>query len=84
MPLERRRRESIVEEGKRTGIKREDAERLGMVTFEGRRAQLYRANTDTEGRVRIELDDFEGPRIALYGYYDGEDWFVETDRRRLH
>ena len=71
----------MLEEGKPTGIKRDDIERLGAVEFEGGRAQLWRQNR-TNGSVRLELETFTGLRLALYGYYvRGE--FVEVDRQRL-
>lgn len=69
----------MTEEGKPTGIKREDVDKLGVVEFEGGRAQLYRQNTYGDGSVRLELDTFRGPRLALYGYYGRDDEFVEVD-----
>lgn len=69
-------------EGRSTGIKRQDVEMLAAVTYEGRRAQLYRKHQDERGRVLLELDPHEGPRLALYGYFDGEE-FMELDRETL-
>ena len=78
-----RRRESMAKEGKRTTIKREDAERLGVVEFEGGQSQLYRQSSNADGSVRLELDTFRGPRLALYGFFDPGDEFIEVDRERL-
>ncbi len=72
-----------MDEGRPTGIKSQDVERLAVVTFEGRRVQLYRMRRDERGRVVIELDPHdEGPRLALYGYFDGDE-FMEVDRESL-
>ena len=71
----------MAEEGRPTGITRDDVARLGAVEFEEGRAQLWRQSR-VNGSVRLELETFTGLRIALYGYYvRGE--FVEVDRQRL-
>lgn len=72
-----------MDEGRPTGIKRQDVDSLAVVTFEGRRAQLYRKRQDERGRFLIELDPHEGgTRLALYGYFDGEE-FMEVDRETI-
>ncbi len=73
----------MTEEGKPTGIKREDVDKLGVVEFEGGRAQLYRQSTQEDGSVRLELDTFRGPRLALYGFFDPGEEFIEVDREWL-
>ncbi len=67
-------------EGKPTGIKSQDIERLRVVVFEGRPAQLYRKREDEWGRIRLELDVDEGPRLVLYGYLSGDNEFMEMGR----
>lgn len=71
------------EEGRATGIKREDVSRLGAVEFEGRQVQLYGEDRDEEGRFRLELETPGGSRVALYGYYAQDGEFFEVDRERL-
>ncbi len=71
------------EEGKPPGINIEDVENLGVVEFEGQRAQLFRRDSDGEGRFRLELETSRGVRFALYGYFVRGGEFVEVDRERL-
>lgn len=73
----------MTRKGKPTGITHEDVENLREVEFEGRRAQLYGAHSRSRRgeaeAVRLELDVFGGSRLALYGYFDGSEFF-ELDR----
>ncbi len=71
-----------MDEGRPTGIRRQDAESLAVVTFEGRRGvRLYDKHEDERG-VFLELDPHEGPRLALYGYFDGDE-FMEVNREPI-
>lgn len=72
------------QEGKPTDINEQDVENLGVVEFEGERAQLFRRDSDGEGNVRLELEtSSRGLRFALYGYFVRGGEFVEVDRERL-
>ncbi len=72
-----------MDEGRPTGIKRQDVESLGFVTYKGRRGvQLYSKHEDERGDILIKLDTHEGLRLALYGYFDGDD-FMEVDCERI-
>lgn len=66
--------------GKPTGITHQDLSRRGEVEFEGRTVQIHRATTDVRidapESVVLELD-MGGPRIALYGYFE-DDEFLEV------
>ncbi len=74
-----------MEEGRPTGITREDVHELGEVQFEGQQAQLSHARMHASGGVEHDVTlvlDTGGRRLALYGYFrNGE--FMEVDRGRL-
>jgi hypothetical protein len=74
----------MTEEERSTGIRREDVDHLGLVQFEGRRAQLSDAWMDNYGGTEswILTLDCEGTRFQLSGYFRG-DVFIEEDRVRL-
>jgi hypothetical protein len=75
----------MMEEGKPTGITREDVNKLGEVRFEGRQAQLTDARTNVSGGVEHDVTlwlDAGTTRFALYGYFSGGE-FMEVERARL-
>jgi hypothetical protein len=73
-----------MEEGKPTGITREDVHNLAQVQFEGQLAHIFHAATDTAGDVEhVVLSlDAGGKRLTLYGYFRGSE-FMEVDRESL-
>jgi hypothetical protein len=73
-----------MEEGKPTGITREDVHNLDQVQFEGQLARIFHAATDTAGDVEhVVLSlDAGGRRLTLYGYFRGSE-FMEVDREPL-
>lgn len=74
----------MTEEERSSGIRLEDVNHLGLVQFEGRRAQLTDAWMDNYGGTEswILKLDCEGTRFQLSGYFRG-DVFIEEDRVRL-
>jgi hypothetical protein len=71
-----------MEEGKPTGITREDVHALSReVQFEGQRAQLFHADTDDRERIVLGLD-VGGRQLLLYGHFKG-DVFMEEGREPL-
>jgi hypothetical protein len=74
----------MTEEERSSGIRLEDVNHLGLVQFEGRRAQLTDAWMDNYGGTEswILKLDCESTRFQLSGYFRG-DVFIEEDRVRL-
>ncbi len=75
----------MAEEGRPTGITHGDVNRLGIVDFEGRQAQLVRSNLEshvgTGHTVLLELD-LGDEHLVLWGYFSGDE-FMEVRRERL-
>ncbi len=76
----------MAEEGRPTGISREDAKDPGaVVDFEGRRAEVVHFS---EKSSRLALPsaqlvlDVGDERLALEGYFS-DDEFIEVERERL-
>jgi hypothetical protein len=79
----------MTQEGRPTGIKYEDADdaarRGGSVDFEGRRAEVVRLNVESSmGRQHTALLDLDlgEEHLVLFGYFSGEDKFMEVGRKR--
>jgi hypothetical protein len=79
----------MTEQGRPTGIKYEDADdvarRGGTVDFEGRRAGVVRLNVESNmsrqhtALLALDLGD---EHLVLFGYFSGEDEFMEMGRKR--
>ena len=77
-------------EGRPTRITREEADdaarRGGSVDFEGRPAQVVRLNVESHvgaqhtARLQLDLGD---EQLVLFGYFSGDEFIMETGRRRL-
>ena len=73
-----------------TRITREEADdaarRGGSVDFEGRPAQVVRLNVESHvgaqhtARLQLDLGD---EQLVLFGYFSGDEFIMETGRRRL-
>ncbi len=77
-----------MEQGKPTGITRQDISNLGRVQFEGQTAQLlaHRGRYEEGGVIReLELHAVAGDsrtRLRLYGYFNRDNEFMEVRRER--
>jgi hypothetical protein len=77
-----------VEQGKPTGITRQDVSNLGPVQFEGQTAQLlhHRGHYEPGGVTHVlELHADAGDPgtwLELYGYFNRDNEFLEVRRER--
>lgn len=75
-----------MEQGKPTGIKRQDFDQRAEVEFEGRPAHLYGYSTHSgQGAANVVADVriIGGPKLILYGYFGTGGEFMELDRERV-
>jgi hypothetical protein len=76
----------MTEEGRPTGISREDAKDPGrIVDFEGQRAEVFhfseKSSMFAARRAQLVLDRSD-ERLVLWGYFRGDE-FMEVERERL-
>ena len=77
----------MTEEGRPTGITRDDAHHPGrIVDFEGRQAEVVSFSLNAQvGRLHSAslVLDLGDERLELLGYFSSGDEFIELGRRRL-
>ena len=74
-----------MERGTPTGIKYRGLTDPTGVTFEGRQGSVirYAVRFDASRSLDLLVLGFGDSYLALYGYFGGDDEFMEVDRKRI-
>jgi hypothetical protein len=70
-----------LEEGKPTGIKRQDVYTRGKVEFGGQLGWVVHYTSDSHSQLTLLEIGFGNLHLRLYGYWSGDE-FMEVDRER--